>query len=189
MSAYCLRLRGALFIINLLRRVVLYIFVIHRVPFPHDNMASLQRSALFEALQQHDRDSTAVVHSLSGRSFTYGSLLNDVAEAKEGLLSTTGRDDASIVGERIAFLVENSYDYVGAQLSSESNAILEHPLKLTCISSYPPLHPRLQCYSRSARSFLPSFRITIHHQPQRSTGSAFIRKIYITSDRRAQRGH
>ena len=77
-------------------------------------MAALQRSTLFETLQRHDADRTAVVHSLSGRSFTYGSLLHDVAAAKERLLRDTGRDDKSIVGERIAFLVENSYDYVGA---------------------------------------------------------------------------
>jgi malonyl-CoA/methylmalonyl-CoA synthetase len=77
-------------------------------------MAALQRSALFEALKQHDRDSTAVVHSLSGRSFTYGSLLHDVAAAKDRLLTSTGRTPQSIVGERVAFLIENSYDYVGA---------------------------------------------------------------------------
>lgn len=77
-------------------------------------MAALQRSTLFETLLQHDQDSTAVVHSLSGRAFTYGSLLHDVADAKEKLLSKTGQDETSIVGERIAFLIENSYDYVGA---------------------------------------------------------------------------
>ena len=77
-------------------------------------MAALQRSALFEAIQQHNPDSTAVVHSLSGRSFTYGSLLQDVAAAKEKLLIHTGKDESSIVGERVAFLIENGYDYVGA---------------------------------------------------------------------------
>lgn len=80
-------------------------------------MTTLQRSVLFETLQKHNRDSTAIVHSLSGRSFTYGSLLHDVAAAKARLLSHTGRDEATIVGERVAFLVENSYDYVGAQVS------------------------------------------------------------------------
>ena len=77
-------------------------------------MASIQRSALFEALQNHDSQSTSVVHSLSGRTFKYGSLLHDVAAAKERLLQQTGRDEKSIVGERVAFLAENSYDYVGA---------------------------------------------------------------------------
>lgn len=77
-------------------------------------MAALQRSAFFEAIQKHDPDSTAVVHSLSGRSFKYGSLLQDVAAAKSRLLQTTGKNENSIVGERIAFLIENGYDYVGA---------------------------------------------------------------------------
>lgn len=78
-------------------------------------MAALQRSALFEAIQKHDVESTAVVHSLSGRSFKYGSLLHDVAAAKDRLLKETGKSEQNIVGERIAFLIENSYDYVGAQ--------------------------------------------------------------------------
>jgi hypothetical protein len=39
-------------------------------------------------------------------------LLSDVADGKERLLKE-GR--GKIDGERIAFLVENSYDYVGAQ--------------------------------------------------------------------------
>ena len=79
-------------------------------------MASLQRSALFEALQQHDPKSTSIVHSLSGRTFQYGSLLHDVAKAKERLLQQTGKDEKGIEGERIAFLVENGYDYVGAHI-------------------------------------------------------------------------
>ena len=94
-------------------------------------MAALQRSALFEAIQQHDQDSIAVVHSLSGRTFTYGSLLRDVAESKERLLLHTGKDAKSIVGERIAFLIENSYDYVGAQsfISPSYHPILKHILQ------------------------------------------------------------
>ena len=77
-------------------------------------MAALQRSAFFEAIQKHDPDSTAVVHSLSGRTFKYGSLLHDVSAAKDRLLRATGKDESSIVGERIAFIIENGYDYVGA---------------------------------------------------------------------------
>ncbi|KAI7689391.1 acetyl-CoA synthetase-like protein [Hortaea werneckii] len=87
-------------------------------------MATLQRSAFLEAIQKHDPQSTAVVHSLSGRSFTYGSLLRDVSAAKDRLLSATGKNESSIVGERIAFLVENGYDYVVTLLSClASNAI------------------------------------------------------------------
>lgn len=55
-----------------------------------------------------------MVHSLSGRQFSYGSLLRDVAIAKQRLANDAGRNAEALQGERIAFLVENSYDYVGA---------------------------------------------------------------------------
>ncbi|KAJ1327870.1 malonyl-CoA/methylmalonyl-CoA synthetase [Microdochium nivale] len=71
---------------------------------------ALPRLPLFEAISQHDPASTAVVHCLSGRSFTYGELLPDVCRARERLYNAAGRSD--IEGERVAFLVENSYDYV-----------------------------------------------------------------------------
>ncbi|WPG97672.1 Hypothetical protein R9X50_00045200 [Acrodontium crateriforme] len=88
------------------------------------SMVALRRSAFLEAIQKHDPNSTAVVHSLSGRSFTYGSLLQDIAIAKENLLQTTGKDEKSISGERIAFLIENGYDYVVTLLACiASNAI------------------------------------------------------------------
>lgn len=74
---------------------------------------TLQRIAFTEAIQKHDPASTAVIHSLSGRSFNYGSLLADVVSRKEQLLKETGKDAEAIAGERIAFLVENSYDYAG----------------------------------------------------------------------------
>lgn len=79
-------------------------------------MAPIQRSAFFEAIRKHDPESTAVVHSLSGRTFKYGGLLQDIAAAKEKLLRSTGKNEESIRGQRIAFMVENSYDYVGARL-------------------------------------------------------------------------
>ncbi|KAK3675383.1 hypothetical protein LTR78_004893 [Recurvomyces mirabilis] len=94
-------------------------------------MASLQRSPFIDAISKHDAESTAVVHSLSGRSFRYGSLLQDVALAKDRLLRKTGKDESSIVGERIAFLVENGYDYV----ASELRYILNHSEALALLSS------------------------------------------------------
>ena len=54
-----------------------------------------------------------VINSASGRRFTYGELLKDVADQKGKLVQESGGRNLS--GERIAFLVENSYDYVGAQ--------------------------------------------------------------------------
>jgi hypothetical protein len=79
--------------------------------------AALQRSAFFEAMRQHDPSTTAVVNNDSGVAFSYGSLLRDVSRAKERLLQETGKDEKSISGERIAFMVENGYDYVGAEYS------------------------------------------------------------------------
>src|SRR4051794_38882977 len=77
--------------------------------------STLPRLPIFQAISSHDPKSTVIVHSASGRRFTYGELLRDVADAKEKLLFESG--GASMNGQRIAFLVENSYDYVGAQPS------------------------------------------------------------------------
>jgi len=87
-----------------------------------DRLACLPQTPLFEAIKSHDPESSAVIHSLSGRQFSYGSLLKDVAIAKQRLANDAGRDAEALQGERIAFLVENSYDYVGA-LSSFSSSL------------------------------------------------------------------
>ncbi|KAF5691033.1 malonyl synthetase [Fusarium denticulatum] len=73
---------------------------------------NLHRSAFFEAILKHEGSSVAVVENESGASFSYSSLLNSVARAKEQLLAKTGKCDTSISGERIAFLVESGYEYV-----------------------------------------------------------------------------
>ena len=73
---------------------------------------TLPKLAIFEAIASHDPKSTAVIHSTSGRRFLYGQLLRDVAASKDRLhrlFCGQGLD-----GQRIAFLVENSYDFVGA---------------------------------------------------------------------------
>ena len=74
--------------------------------------STLPRLPVFEAIASHEPKSPAVVHCSSGRRFTYGGLLNDVADAKSKLRSAAG--DTAVEGQRIAFLVENGYDYVGA---------------------------------------------------------------------------
>lgn len=79
--------------------------------------STLPRLPIFEAIAAHDPTSTVVIHSVSGRKFTYGELLGDVAEAKDRLLKEAG---CCLNGERIAFLVENSYDYVGAHSNCPS---------------------------------------------------------------------
>jgi acyl-CoA synthetase (AMP-forming)/AMP-acid ligase II len=55
----------------------------------------------------------AVVHSVSSRSFTYGSLIADIARAKDELAQKAAKAQGQLAGERVAFLAENSYDYVG----------------------------------------------------------------------------
>ncbi|KAK4170353.1 putative short-chain-fatty-acid--CoA ligase [Cladorrhinum sp. PSN259] len=72
--------------------------------------SSLPKLPVFEAIARHDPSSTAVIHSQSGRRFQYGELLGDVAKVRKQLYEKAGRDDLD--GERVAFLVENSYDYV-----------------------------------------------------------------------------
>jgi acyl-CoA synthetase (AMP-forming)/AMP-acid ligase II len=70
---------------------------------------------IFRAIASHDPESTAILHSKSNRRFTYGELLKDVEDAKIKLyhrLKDASPD--SIGGQRVAFLVENGYDYVGA---------------------------------------------------------------------------
>jgi hypothetical protein len=76
---------------------------------PRRLLSTLPNTPIFRALQNHDPASPAVVHSVSARSFTYGNLIGDVLRAKEQLEHKTGK----LAGERVAFLAENSYDYVG----------------------------------------------------------------------------
>ena len=98
--------------------------------YPHSSavfhaarMAStLPRLPIFEAIKKHDAHSTAVVHSLSGRTFTYGELVNDVAAAKDKLQRNTNGQSAE--GQRISFLVENGYDYVGAHSNCPSETTI-----------------------------------------------------------------
>ncbi|KAI9810186.1 MAG: hypothetical protein M1827_006632 [Pycnora praestabilis] len=88
--------------------------------------STLPKLPVFEAIASHDPKSTAVIHSKSGRRFTYGELLSDVAKAKEKLHRAAG--NGSIEGERIAFLVENSYDYIVTLLSILGSHSIAVPL-------------------------------------------------------------
>ena len=84
--------------------------------------STLPKSPIFDAIAKHDPKSLAIVHSASDRSFGYGSLLHDVAAAKDNL--TDLANGKSLRGERIAFLAENGYDYVG-----EREAFLSYILR------------------------------------------------------------
>jgi malonyl-CoA/methylmalonyl-CoA synthetase len=70
---------------------------------------------IFEAIASHDLSQPAVIHNPSGRSFTYGELAHDVADATERLKENA--KGKALAGERVAFLVENGYDYVGARFA------------------------------------------------------------------------
>ncbi|OGE49789.1 hypothetical protein PENARI_c019G10790 [Penicillium arizonense] len=58
---------------------------VSRMPFALRQLSTLPNTHIFRALRDHDPDSLAVVHSLSARSFTYGSLIADVVAAKDDL--------------------------------------------------------------------------------------------------------
>lgn len=80
--------------------------------FPRHSSSShkLPNIPIFQAIKDHDPNSLAVIHSLSRRTFTYGNLIGDVLRAREDLRRKAG---PNLAGERIGFLAENSYDYVG----------------------------------------------------------------------------
>ena len=86
-----------------------------RIPTPSRMASTLPRLPVFEAIASHDPKSTAVIHSISGRRFSYGELLDDVADAKDRIQASAGSTGTE--GQRIAFLVENGYDYVGAMMA------------------------------------------------------------------------
>ncbi|TGO89427.1 hypothetical protein BPOR_0110g00110 [Botrytis porri] len=88
--------------------------------------STLPRLPLFEAISSHDPKSTSVIHSASGRRFTYGQLLHDVAESRDTLANEAGKK--GLEGERVAFLVENSYDYVVTLLSIFGSHSIAVPL-------------------------------------------------------------
>lgn len=82
---------------------------------------TLPRLPVFEAIAKHDLESTVVVHSASQRTFKYGELLGDVCRTRDQLLEAAGKSD--INGERVAFLIENSYDYVGKLTQKQSSLL------------------------------------------------------------------
>jgi malonyl-CoA/methylmalonyl-CoA synthetase len=77
---------------------------------------TLPRTPLFEAISKQPTEKTAIIHSASGKRFTYGSLLGDIASTRSKILANAGTDD--LKEQRVALLVENGYEYVGADLVS-----------------------------------------------------------------------
>ena len=95
--------------------------------------STLPRTPIFNAIAKHDPNSLAIIHSSSDRSFCYGSLLHDVAAAKDNLTEIVG--GKSLQGERVAFLAENGYDYVVTFLSILAHNAIALPLAFSHPSS------------------------------------------------------
>ena len=69
--------------------------------------------SFLQSIAFHDPESVAIVHGTSGRHFTYGQLRRDVACERKTLADLMS--SGSMKGARVAFLVENSYHYVGTR--------------------------------------------------------------------------
>ncbi|KAI9149929.1 AMP-binding enzyme [Paramyrothecium foliicola] len=113
--------------------------------------AKLCRTPIFEALSEQDSSSTAIVNHVSGASFSYGSLLRDIAQTKYRLLEDIG-ENSDIAGKRIAFLVENGYGYVVALLSILASGAIAVPLAPT----FPPPELRYILNDNGAAMLLSS---------------------------------
>ncbi|KAI4127125.1 MAG: hypothetical protein LQ338_003367 [Usnochroma carphineum] len=88
--------------------------------------STLPKLPLFQAIANHDPKSTAVIHCKPGWRFTYGQLLKDVADSRDKLRQSAAGQ--SMDGQRVAFLVENSYDYVVTLLSILGSNSIAVPL-------------------------------------------------------------
>lgn len=102
--------------------------------FHHMASITLPKLAILEAISSHDPKSTAVIHSGSGRRFLYGHLLRDVAASKDRLHQSVGGQ--KLGGHKIAFLVENSYDFVGAIKKNISSSRAVADLNQSRFSQY-----------------------------------------------------
>ncbi|KAJ5707871.1 hypothetical protein N7488_007672 [Penicillium malachiteum] len=90
-------------------------------------LSTLPNIPIFRSLQNHDPSSVVVVQSASTRSFTYGNLIADVLRAKDDLERKAGTK-GKLAGERVAFLAENSYDYVVTILAIFASDAIALPL-------------------------------------------------------------
>ncbi|KAJ5797200.1 uncharacterized protein N7518_005740 [Penicillium psychrosexuale] len=100
-------------------------FTPRRLPLSARLLSTLPNTHIFRALQSHDPESPAVVHSISARSFTYGNLIADTVLAKEDLEQ---KAQGQLAGERIAFIAESSYDYVVMMLAIFASDAIALPL-------------------------------------------------------------
>jgi malonyl-CoA/methylmalonyl-CoA synthetase len=73
--------------------------------------STLPKLPIFEAISKHDQTSTAIIDGGSNKAYTYRTLLRDVVAAKHHLSQSVS--GSPLCGERVAFLAENGYSYVG----------------------------------------------------------------------------
>ncbi len=78
---------------------------------PYRMASTLPNLPIFQTITKHDQTSTAIIHSDSNQAFSYGTLLRDVVAAKKQISQIV--PESRLCGERVAFLAENSYNYVG----------------------------------------------------------------------------
>ncbi|KAL1956082.1 hypothetical protein VTO42DRAFT_7677 [Malbranchea cinnamomea] len=97
---------------------------------PRRSASTFPDLPVFRAISSHDPNSTSIVHSVSGRSFTYGSLVNDVLAAQQKLsqLAASSLKTHGLEGLPVAFLAENSYEYVVTLLSVLASDAIALPL-------------------------------------------------------------
>ncbi|KAK0516410.1 hypothetical protein JMJ35_001013 [Cladonia borealis] len=144
---------------------------------------------IFRAIASHDPHSTAIIHSRSARRFTYGELLKDVEDAKVKLyeqLKTASPE--SIGGQRVAFLVENGYDYVVTLLSIFACDSIAVPMS----SSFPAIELRYILENSEAVALLSSRKFQDKAEETLKEGLEHIPKkplLSIVEKRRHGSGH
>jgi acyl-CoA synthetase (AMP-forming)/AMP-acid ligase II len=128
----------------------------------------LQRSAFLEAIQKHNPSSTAVVNHDNGTSFSYGTLLHDVACAKEQLVRSHSKND--LAGDRVAFMVENGYEFSGMNMPLVARL---YCIVLTLLAdSHLAFYICMQRYRCTSGPVVPNRRAEAHHQQQQGNCSA-----------------
>lgn len=86
-------------------------------------LLSLPSHPLFKALAAHPPHAPAVTHLADKRTFTYANLLADISSTRRTLLKP------DLENARVSLLVENSYEFVGAQFSPLSGSALSNTNK------------------------------------------------------------
>ena len=85
------------------------------IHLPNRPASTLPRLPILDAIAQHDPTNAAIVDTASGNHFSYGRLLRDVGKMKEHL-QLSAPTGTQLQGQRIAFLIRNGYEFVGASV-------------------------------------------------------------------------